>query len=331
MGKDFTEAVRIVVIQTAFFGDCILTLPLLNTLKDQLDCSLSVVCRPEYRDIFTSCGSVDEIIEFDKGGREGLFSIVEKLRKRGFDTAFLPQRSFRSGLISLLAGIKKRIGFRRGGARLFSTHRIEYDWNLHDMERLLTLASLSGISEFTYEFRLDPDESLVQKYRNEFDSDRNKIIGIFPDSEWPTKRWPTEKYLELVNNIKNRYSIVLIGSQKAEFKAESVIDMTSRTSVREVIALVSILDTCISNDSGLIHLAAAFKIPVLAIFGPTVPEMGFYPWGNVHEIVQNSNLRCRPCSLHGPRECPEKHFFCMNEISVSDVENVLNRMLEKVK
>ena len=82
-----------------------------------------------------------------------------------------------------------------------------------------------------------------------------------------------------------------------------------------------------SNDNGFMHLSAAARTPVAAIFGPTAPEFGFAPWGEDHTVIGKKDLYCRPCRIHGSEKCPEKHFKCMLELAPEEVLESLNRYL----
>ncbi|MEA3506903.1 MAG: lipopolysaccharide heptosyltransferase II [Elusimicrobiota bacterium] len=318
------------IIQTAFLGDCVLTLPLINTLKNCPSTGrVSVICRPEFRAVFKSCPQADEVISFDKNGKDkglgGTLRLVKKIKRKNFNRVFLPQRSFRSGFIAAAARIPERIGFKRGGASLFLTSRTNYDWSVHEVERLLNLAEAAGCSDKKREYCLMPDKDLAENYSRDFKRDDRKVVGIAPQSVWPTKRWPAQRYRELIDSIKDRAQIVIFGSQKEEWPQEAV-NLTSRTSIKELIAAISQIDLLVSNDSGVMHIAAALGKTAVVIFGATVPELGFAPYGSQTTIIEK-DLDCRPCGLHGPKRCPRGHFKCMKDIKVETVrEAVLGKL-----
>ena len=320
---------KILIIQTAYIGDCVLTLPLINTLKKIFDSKITILTTPAAKDIFTGCRSVDELMIYDKKGvHRGLKSfvnLVRKLKKVGFEIAFLPQRSFRSGLITLLAGIPRRIGFKRGGSRFFLTDKIDFDWNIHEVERQLGLASAAGCKEVIRDFNLTADKTLVEKYRNML-SNGKKIVGVCSQSKWQTKKWPIERFRELIEVLSGANQIVMLGREREKFNGEDILNWTGRTTVKELIAVISLLDVLVSNDTGLIHIAAAMGVSVVAIFGPTVPEMGFSPYGAGHTVIEVP-LDCRPCGLHGGGKCPKGHFKCMLNIPVERVIGEVEKII----
>ncbi|MCK5584401.1 MAG: glycosyltransferase family 9 protein, partial [Elusimicrobiales bacterium] len=160
-------------------------------------------------------------------------------------------------------------------------------------------------------------------------------IGINPGSAWPTKRWPKERYAKLIKLLHKKYKkkILIIGSKNEipwnkdiEDMAgkDSCINLTGKTTIEELMALIKDLKLFITNDSGPMHIAAASGIEVIAIFGPTTKELGFFPYSEKSFVIEE-NLECRPCALHGSKKCPRGHFLCMNLISV---ERVYRKVLD---
>ena len=108
-------------------------------------------------------------------------------------------------------------------------------------------------------------------------------------------------------------------------------NLAGKTSLTDLMALMRHFKLFITNDSGPMHIAAAFGVPVLAVFGPTTKELGFFPYGKGHRVIEVKGLECRPCALHGGKKCPLKHFKCMNDISVDEVFKNAKEMLKENK
>jgi heptosyltransferase-2 len=160
------------------------------------------------------------------------------------------------------------------------------------------------------------------------------FIAIFPGSKWTTKRWLPEGFAGLINLLKkNGFSPVILGSSEEKelcdriAKETGVKSLAGETSIEDLISISFHARAIISNDSAPVHIASALDKPVVAIFGPTHPSLGFYPLSKKSAIVQNEELPCRPCSLHGGRSCPEKHFLCMKTISYHQVYSALQSIL----
>jgi heptosyltransferase-2 len=157
---------------------------------------------------------------------------------------------------------------------------------------------------------------------------QDKLVGLHPGSIWPTKRWPAERYALLTARLVKEAGarVILIGAREDQelscrIAAQSCVetfDWTGKTTLSELMQLMRRLSLMVTNDSGPMHIAAASGVPTLAIFGPTTRELGFFPHGPGHRVLEK-NLACRPCGLHGGRLCPEGHFLCMGLITVEEV------------
>jgi heptosyltransferase-2 len=159
------------------------------------------------------------------------------------------------------------------------------------------------------------------------------LVGMAPGAKRKTKMWPASKYAELANRlIRDRgASVVMVGdggdaaAGKEVLESARVIDGIGKTDIGKLAALVSRCSLLISNDSAPTHVAVAVKTPVVTIFGPTIEEFGFAPYGHGNATVSRE-LHCRPCSLHGTEECPESHFRCMNEIDADTVYRAVEKL-----
>lgn len=164
-------------------------------------------------------------------------------------------------------------------------------------------------------------------------------IGVAPGSVWGTKRWPSESFAACITSLQTHFQdarILLLGSsaeadttrdiaQRLDSHANSgrVLDLAGKTNLDDLRWLIPRLDTLLANDSSLVHYASAFDTPTVTLFGPTVPSMGFAPKAQSAMSLEVKGLSCRPCSLHGPQECPLKHFRCMRELKPKQVSSAV--------
>lgn len=325
---------KILIVQTAFIGDVILTLPLLQVLRRNFPNSkIDFMLIPRTAELLKNHPDVDEVIIFDKKGKDrglrGLIRILKLIFAKNYDVAFIPHRSFRSAVIPFLAGIKTRIGFDKSAFSFLYTHVVSYR-SIHEVERNLSLLEPIGINvnskEFPNLFPSDDDRNYIDKILVDVNPN---LIGIAPGSIWATKRWLKERFAELIRLLINDgFAIVLIGGMEdiklcEEIKRDSglknVYNFCGKLSLLQSAELIRRCVVLISNDSAPMHIAVAMRTPVVAIFGPTVPEFGFYPYGDRDKIVQVENLYCRPCGIHGGKRCPEGHFKCMRLIEAKAV------------
>lgn len=345
---DARGARKAVVLQTSFLGDSLLTLPLLRRLKESLPgATLAVVTLPKHADVFRGSQWVDEVILDDKrgahGGPAGPWRIAAELKAKGFDLAVIPHRSFRSALVAWLAGIPRRVGFAASAGRFLLTDAVPFAWLTHDLERNLALARPLGgdaapsAGEARYVAPAAPSPKLEKALAQAGVPAGARLAGVHPGAAWATKRWLPERYAELCRRLAaDGLTPVLVGGPGdaalgAEIaQASGAKDLTGKTDLADLQALMGRLSLFVTNDSGPMHLAAAAGVPVVAVFGATTRELGFFPYGAGHRVVE-ADLACRPCGLHGAKECPEGHFLCMRLLTTDMVHAACRSALAGAK
>ncbi|MEX2117819.1 MAG: lipopolysaccharide heptosyltransferase II [Bacteroidota bacterium] len=325
---------RILVIQTAFIGDVILTLPLVQVLKDFFAGSaIDFVVVPRSAEVCFNHPAISRVIQFDKagsaGGIGGLWRIAKELRKNEYELAIVPHRSLRSAVLAFLARIPLRVGFDTSTGRFLFTSTVHYDSDIHEIERNLSLLRAYGIETpgriLPRVYPGPAERSAVDVLLESAGNQSANLIGIAPGTVWNTKRWLKDRFASLAELfLAEGNSVVLVGGgDDAELCAEiaglvgpeRVINAAGRLSLLGSAELLRRCRLLVSNDSAPMHLAVAVGTPVVAIFGATVPEFGFAPAGPRDEVVEVRGLSCRPCSSHGGKECPIKTFECMLNIS----------------
>ncbi len=323
---------KILIIQTAFPGDVILTLPLLQVLKRELpDSNIDFICIPKTAEILEGNPLINELIVYDKkkSGIKGFSKLIRKLRKAKYDILISPHRSFRSSLISYFSDARKKISFDKSALSFLYNERVKYELGMHEIQRNLSLLNPVGISEKNI---LPPELFISNAIKTKISEYlkaknihmENKFICIAPGSVWFTKRYPKEKFTEFCDLLLEKdFKIFLTGGTADKSISEfilkntinkNVIDTTGEFSFKESAELISRAELLITNDSAPLHLANAVGTKVFAIFGATIPAFGFYPYGKEDRIFETDGLKCRPCSIHGGNECPVKTFVCMKKI-----------------
>jgi heptosyltransferase-2 len=330
------EGSRVLLLQTSFLGDALLTLPLARRIREALPgCRLGVLTRPKTAEIFRREGFADEVLEDDKRGVHkgilGLWSLARSLRGR-FDLAISAHRSFRSALLLWLARIPYRIGFSSSAGAFLYHRTVFFSWAMPDVERnlalLLPLKSDLRAEERDSVYLAGRGNGIERRLAEEGIGPGTRLVGLHPGSAWPTKRWPAVSFARLAARLAREKgdAVVLVGGPEDRGLARSIVeaagagvrDWTGKTTLSELIELVGRMRLFVTNDSGPMHVAAACGVPTVAIFGPTTRELGFFPYGRGHRVVEK-DLPCRPCGLHGSRACPQGHFLCMRLIGVGEV------------
>ena len=333
------EIENILVIQTAFIGDAVLTLPLIQIIRKKLPASkVDIVVTPRSKALFANHPDIREAIAFDKRGKDrglsGLLRLVSHLQSRSYDLAMVPHRSLRSAALAFLVGVPRRIGFNRSAGRFLMTGTARYRKDLHEIDRNLSLLDALAIGSWQRELpRLYPSEAdrkKVDKLMIELEvGDPEKLVAIAPGTIWNTKRWPKEHFASLAVNLDDAgLETVLIGGEDdkslcSEIRTLSgssrVYDTSGALSLLQSVELIRRCKLLVCNDSAPMHFATAVGTPVLAIFGATVPSFGFGPTGPLDAVMEIQGLQCCPCSIHGGDKCPIKTFDCMNNISHDSV------------
>ena len=342
----------VLVVQTAFPGDVILTLPLVQILKRSIpDVLVDMIVIPKCAELLNNHTSINEVIIYDKKNTEsGLKSFLRKVRivrNKNYDCAFIPHRSFRSALMVKMADIPKRIGFTKSAGNFLYTDKVSYDKNIHEIDRNCSLLRAIGIKDPGKEYpQLFPsfhDKKKVSHYLSDHGIQHmSNIIGIAPGTVWKTKQWPVERFSELVNKlVMSGYHTVLIGGNedveicekiKSKGNSQFILNAAGKLTFLQSAELISRCRLLVTNDSAPMHLAVAMKTTVVAIFGATIPEFGFAPYGDSDIVIETKGLTCKPCSIHGGNKCPVKTFDCMINIKVDDVyDNVIQLLKKKNK
>jgi heptosyltransferase-2 len=321
------------VIQTAFLGDVILTIPLLVRLADRHG-PVDVMTTPGAASLIEPHPAVRAVIRYDKAradrGVAGFRRLASQLRGARYARAYLPHRSWRSALLALVARVPERIGFSDSPAALTYSSRIARPAGVNESVRLLALAGVVPAADArpappTLALTVE-DRARARSWLEEHGV-AEPFLALAPGSIWGTKRWPG--FAELAATLPDR--VVVVGGPEDRALGEAVVaaapgrgwNATGELSLRQSAALIERAAVLVTNDSAPLHLASGVGTRVVALFGPTVPAFGFGPVGAADRVVEVEGLSCRPCSSHGPQVCPLGHHRCMRELSVERVVHAI--------
>jgi len=338
---------RLLVVQTGFLGDVVLTTPLIAELRRRLTpASLTVLTTPQAKPLLEQHPAVDRVLTDAKRtagrGMGGLLRTAWQLRRERFTLAAAPHKSLRTALLLALAGIPHRVGFRQSAGWFLYHHTAVRDVQRHEVERILCLMRAFGVEPEQCERQPYVEYGAAARARaeellREAGVQRSEAVFIVcPGSVWPTKRWTIEGYAGLVRCLAQDYGKVLIcGGPDDALVAQAVHEqsgrqgenLVGRADLQTFMALIDQARVVVSNDSAPMHIAVARGVPVVAIFCATTPGLGYGPYSERAVVVEQKNLFCRPCSRHGEHSCPRKTEDCMRLITVSDVLAGVKRLL----
>jgi len=334
---------KILIRSTNWIGDAIMTTPAVRTIRANFpEARIAILAYPWVADVFAASPHVDEVIIFDRDGEhrglKGLWRLSRQLAARNFDLAILLQNAFKAALIVKLAGIPLRAGYSRDGRRLLLTHPVTIR---PEVRRLHQVHYYQGLCR-DLGLQLGPDElflqlaPLAEAWASDFvaTSAGRPIIGLNPGAAYgPAKCWPVERYGALAARLAEELNAVIpvfgTGADTqtaAAIKAcapAQVIDLAGATTLAQAMALIGRCDAFVTNDSGLMHVAAAQQTPLVAIFGSTDP-VATGPFSE-RALVLRKELDCQPCF----RTHCRADFRCMTEIGVEEVLTAVRELLRR--
>ena len=345
-------AEKIIILQTAFVGDLLLSIPLLKRLKQLFPgCSIDLICRRGLGSFMQQLDLVQSVFEVDKSAGQRA-SLDAALFQNSYDLLLSPHRTARSAFIGKKIRAKKKIGYREWWNFWAWHERVSRPKVFPEaLRQLFLLKSVDPeISDF---FKLEngvewlapkataqiPDwasmrceSSLVlSKWQEMFEK---PVCFLAPGSVWNTKRWTVSGYAAVAEYYQERgMNVCLVGAPgeqqvTAEITAKisGLTDLCGKTSLFEMFQLFARGSVLICNDSGAMHMASVAGLPAVAVFGPTTLELGYRPWQDRAVIVEQE-LSCRPCGLHGSKQCPIGTHECMEGLSYRQVVAAVDRLI----
>jgi heptosyltransferase-2 len=339
---------KILIIRFSSLGDIVLASPLLRVLRAAYpDAQIDFLVKPEYAEIVRHHPAVTSVLTLAGPSRAELRDLRARVRMEGYDVILDLHNSLRSRYVRFLNARRVRAVNKRVARRwmLVNLKRNLYRHAVPVAERYIeTAASLGVVPDGRGAEIVTPADvvsrvgAMMSKYR----LDRAAtVVGFAPSARPATKRWPPERYRDLgIRLAKEHHARVLVfgGPEETDYCGDiaQMINAEMGTGAAESLAggltlleTAAALDHCavvVTNDTGLMHMAAARNRPVVAIFGSTVKEFGFFPYGTRSVVLERRELSCRPCSHIGLERCPEGHFRCMKEIDVAEVVSAVRSL-----
>jgi heptosyltransferase-2 len=316
---------KILIIQTAFIGDVILATGIVESLHHAYpDAKIDFLLRRGNEALLKEHPHIHRVIVWEKqsGKIKSLLNIIRELRKDNYDLLINMQRFFSSGFISWLAHAKDKRGYDKNpfsfSYDLKGKHEIGKN---HETERNFSL--LKGLDKVIYaKPKLYPTAADFEKTKS---YKTKPYVCMAPASVWFTKQLPLAKWVELIKTISPDKKIYLLGAPSDSSLCNEISllaehgateNLCGKLSLTASAALMQDAVMNYVNDSAPLHLATAVNAPVTAFFCSTIPEFGFGPLSDVAIIKQVSHLDCRPCGLHGYRQCPRGNFRCGYQIKI---------------
>ncbi len=332
------EGVRsILVMRLYFIGDVLLSTPVLEALKRTFpEASLTLLLKRRALDVVRGNPWVDETMVYDERGRGGVRLGME-LRRRRFDVAVDLTGDLRTSWLLLAADTGFRVGFNHAGFGFLLDRRIPYKSEVHVVDHMMNAVAPLGVEGPAPPPSIYPDEVDevgAARLLEGVGARAFEYLVVSPGANWVHRRWPAERFGEVASLAAERHGLrtLVIGSSADKAIADrlvdasggSAVDVTGRTSIRELAVLASRARAFVGNDSGPMHVAAASGCPVVALFGPNTPVL-FGPRGAPSRVLWPA-ADCCPCDQ---KTCARQDRPCVRDIGVAEVMDALSSLLDE--
>ena len=324
---------KILLIRPGGIGDAVLLLPAIRALKEEFpDSTIDVLCEKRNADIFRLSNDINAIYLYDRGT-----DLFRALRNK-YDVVIDTEQWHRlSAVVAYLSGAHVRIGFDTNERRKLFTHRILYsheDYEVHSFLHLTgPLISKAPHFDKNKPFVDIPDNaSTVLSSGKET---KKNLVAVFPGASVPERRWGGDGFGKVAEALTDKgYEIIILGSRSESGDAERIkkyaknaVDMTGRTGLMGVAALLKSCNLLISADSGLLHIAYAVGTPTVSLFGSGI-EKKWAPPGKRHRVL-NKHLPCSPCTKFGYTPRCRRNVECLLSIDAGEVIRTAVTLLEE--
>lgn len=344
--KDSSRA-HILIRAANWVGDAVMTTPVVRAVRSNFPrARITVLAKPWVVPVYQNNPHVDHVMVYENQGRHkmglGTLRLAKDMRFQRFDLAILMQNAFEAALLAFLARIPERLGYNTDARAMLLNRCIKMDPSLkkgHLIDYYLAILSSAGLDIAGRELELYPDprdREWVQRFLDEqaLSGPGRPVLGINPGATGGTaKRWFPERYAQLASGLAARHQTRVIifggpadrelGDEICAMAQGACINMAGRTSLSKAFALIGALNLFVTNDSGLMHVAAALNVNQVAVIGST-DHIATAP-ANKNSVIVRQPVPCSPCLK---KQCPTDH-KCMDKITVDMVMAPCNSFLEK--
>lgn len=313
---------KVLIIRFSSIGDIVLTTPVIRCIKKQLDCEVHFCTKENYKNIVANNPYVDKVHVL----KNSISELTKELQKEKFDYIIDLHKNLRTlrvkSKLKAPAYSFDKLNIQKWLMVQFKINRLP---SIHIVDRYLKTAATLGVENDNegLDYFIPEKDKVVLNSSGDFKA--GNYIAIAIGAQHATKRLPLHKLIELCTNISS--PIILLGGKEDAETAEQIMAAIphrkdifqgcGQFNLNQSASIVKQSKGVISHDTGLMHIAAAFKKEIWSIWGNTIPEFGMYPYQTQHHVIERKNLSCRPCSKIGYQHCPKNHFKCMEEQDLS--------------
>lgn len=322
--------IKFLIVRFSSIGDIVLTTPVVRCLKTQIEgAEIHYLTKSKYKSIIEYNPYIDKIYTLERN----LQDLINKLKKEHYHYIIDLHRNLRTlrlkTRLSILTLTFNKLNFKKWLIVNFKINKLP---DIHIVDRYIESVAVFDVKNdnkgLDY-FIPDNDKVDISKINKEL---QGSYLVFIIGAGHNTKQLPIDKSTELCSRLE--CPVVLLGGREDFEKGELIVNSTEKKiynycgkfSINQSASIIKQARVVISHDTGLMHIAAAFKNRIISIWGNTIPEFGMYPYFPAKDshIIQVKGLSCRPCSKIGFKKCPRKHFKCMQEIDINKVAEIAN-------
>jgi ADP-heptose:LPS heptosyltransferase len=321
---------KILVIRFSSIGDIVLTTPVFRCLKQQTGAVVHFLTKPSFKSLLAENPHIDKVLTYTDHKET-----LSLLKTENYSSIIDLQSNIKSRRLTRALGIShQRVDKLNIKKWLLVNTKINTLPSLHIVDRYLAAVASHGITNDGkgLDFYLPAhSDALFQTLKQEHALPYTYIV-MAVGAAHATKQIPPHKLSDAINSLPN-HTFVLLGGKGEEVLSQvilakatqntKVIDLVGKLSLTQSALVIQSAQAILTPDTGLMHIAAALKTPIVSVWGNTVPEFGMFPYRpdapDSYSIVENKELGCRPCSKLGHAKCPKGHFKCMESLSPQDL------------
>lgn len=326
-------AVKILVIRFSSIGDIVLTTPVVRCLKQQLpNAEIHYLTKKRFESLLVSNPYIDKLWTTD----QSLSEVKKDLKQANFDLLVDLHHNLRTARLKSYLGVKS-VAFEKLNLKKWWLVRTKRDLlpKIHIVERYLKTVEFLGVQSDgePCDFYIDRNNEVDL---GELGLQAKNFLAVSMGAQFATKVIPHEHLLEILKGI--QVPIVLLGgkedSDRAEemvrdLSAQNILNFCGKFNLQQSAFFCKNASVLLTGDTGLMHIASAFKTPIVSVWGNTVPSLGMYPYAaeKLYSIHEVKGLDCRPCSKIGYQTCPKGHFKCMNDQNYPAIHTSIRKEL----
>ena len=310
---------KILIIRFSSIGDIVLTTPVIRCLKQQLNAEIHFITKKQFSSLLSDNPSIDKLLFLE----DNLMQTIKTLKAENYDYIIDLHHNLRTFFIKLFLQ-KKTYSFKKLNIEkwLYVNFKINKLPKKHIVDRYLATCQKLGITNDNkgLDFFIHPSNEL--KIEEQLQIKTPYLVWVI-GAKQNTKQFPIHKIITTLNSPDfPNIPIVLVGGKEdiansniiiENCGSKNIVNTCGKYNLQQSASILKQAKLVVTNDTGMMHIAAAFQKPIISIWGNTVPAFGMYPYISTNSIITEiNNLACRPCSKLGYQTCPKKHFNCMN-------------------